>query len=182
MSSSMCKFLPFSACSMRIIDIGQREISLLCAALLRDEAVLAGRKHGPEGFFENLDSCSWIGESQELKRGPRASDAEAPSFPQPPGEPDADTALALFLSGLRGRDGSSPQSFPRGRGTSGVDFGGDGDDRHRDGSLAHPDAGLSHRDQRGSSQTASSPIWIGAFPISMRGFPVRIGRAPSGWA
>src|SRR5215210_3414149 len=170
-----------SACSMRTRNTEQRETSRLRAALLRDEAVPAGREHGPEGFFENLDPCSLIGEIQEIKRGPRASDAEAPSPPQPPGEPDADTALALFLSGLRGRDGSSPQSFPRRRGTSGVDFGGDGDDRHRDGSLAHPDAGLSHRDGRGPGQTASSSIWIGAFPIWTGGFPVKIGRVPSGW-
>src|SRR5215210_1944259 len=95
-----------------------RETPWLRATFLRDEAVLVGRKHDPEGFFENLDPCSWIGEIRELKRGPRASDAEAPSLPQLPGEPDADTALALFLSGLRG--------------TSGADFRGDGDDRHRD--------------------------------------------------
>src|SRR5215210_8617656 len=116
-----------SACSMRNRNTEQRETSRLRAALLSDEAVLVGRKHGPEGFFENLDPCSWISEVRELKRGPRASHAEAPSPTQPPGEPDADTALALFLSELRGGAGSPPQSFPHRRGASGVDFRGDGD-------------------------------------------------------
>jgi len=115
----------------------------------RDEAVLVGRKHGPEGFFENLDPCSWISEVRELKRGPRASHAEAPSPPQLPGEPDADTALALFLSGLRG--------------TSGADFRGDGDDRHRDGSLSHPD-GAFHTGMGGAPiGVPGYPIWIGVF-------------------
>src|SRR5215218_4351583 len=103
-----------SACSMRMRNTEQREMSWLRAPLLRGEAVPAGRQHGPGALFENLDPCSWTGEIQELERGPRASHAEAPSRPQPPGEPDADTALTLFLTGIRG--------------TSGADLRGDGDD------------------------------------------------------
>jgi hypothetical protein len=151
---------------MPVRNTERREMSLIHAPLLRDETVPAGRQHGPGAFFENLDPCSWIGESQELKRGQRAGDAEAPSLPQLPGEPDADTALALFLGELRE--------------TSGADFGGDGDDRHRDGSLPHPDAGLAHRDRRGPRQTASSPIGVGTFPIGIGEIPIKIGRVPSG--
>src|SRR5215210_9182952 len=160
MSSGMRTLCAASDYSMHIVSCKQEELSRLVPLSFRDEAVPAGRQHGPGALFENLNPCSWTGEIQELKRGPRASHAEAPSRPQPPGEPDADTALTLFLTGRRR--------------TSGADLRGDRDDPRRDGRLSHSDGGLSHRDRRGPIGMPSSPIW-------MRGFAVQTGAVQSGW-